>query len=55
VVAGLTSEGAPPADEAEGLDRTSLLLPRGQGELVTAVAGAAKKTVLVVRWGGTLM
>jgi len=55
LVVGLTSEGQEPADEAEGHDRTSLLLPDNQDALIAAVtAEAAKhnKPVIVVTMGG---
>lgn len=58
LVIGLQSEGAKPADEAEGHDRTSLLLPGNQDEFVQKVAAAAAKTttpvVVVVMGGGPL-
>lgn len=47
VVVG-TTEGS----EREGHDRTSLTLPGGQDELVTAVAAANPRTVVVVNSGG---
>lgn len=43
VVVGFT-----PDQETEGLDKTTLALPGDQDALVAAVAGAAKKTVVVV-------
>jgi len=56
LVVGLQSEGAKPADEAEGHDRTSLLLPGNQDDLVEKVSAAAatekKKTIVVVMGGG---
>ena len=55
VVVGLNSEAASPVDEAEGLDRTSLLLPRDQGSLVAAIAASgAPRVVLVLMSGGPL-
>jgi len=56
LVVGLQSEGARPADEAEGHDRTSLLLPGNQDQFVQEVAAAAAKkdtpVVVVVMGGG---
>eukprot|EP00937_MAST-01D_sp_MAST-1D-sp2_P000610 g610.t1 len=55
IVTGLTSEGADDggADEAEGHDRSSLLLPGNQNDVVSAVAKAAKgPVVLVIMSGG---
>ena len=56
LVVGLTSEGARPADEAEGHDRTSLLMPYDQDELVAQVAAAAAllklPVAMVVMSGG---
>ena len=55
IVAGLTSEGAEPADEAEGHDRTSLLLPNEQHgtiQQIVAAAVAAKIPVVMVTMGG---
>uniref|UniRef100_A0A7S3APJ0 Fibronectin type III-like domain-containing protein n=1 Tax=Haptolina ericina TaxID=156174 RepID=A0A7S3APJ0_9EUKA len=56
LVVGLTSEGSRPADEAEGHDRTSLLMPLNQDQLVTKVAAAAaaagKPVTVVVMSGG---
>lgn len=51
---GLTSEGAKGSrDEAEGHDRTSLLLPDNQDALISAVASAAKgKPVIIATMGG---
>ena len=58
LVVGLQSEGAKPADEAEGHDRTSLLLPDDQDTFVEQVAAAAAKAnapvVVVVMGGGPL-
>jgi hypothetical protein len=58
LVVGLQSEGAKPADEAEGHDRTSLLLPGDQDKFVQEVAAAAAKAgtavVVVVMGGGPL-
>merc|ERR1712195_13494 len=58
LVVGLQSEGARPADEAEGHDRTSLLLPDGQDKFVEQVSAAAAKAnapvVVVVMGGGPL-
>ena len=55
---GLTSEGVRPNDEAEGHDRTSLLLPDNQDALISSVAAAAAKqripVVVVVMGGGPL-
>jgi len=52
-VVGLTSEGVPHSDEAEGHDRTSLLLPDNQDALIAAVAtAAAGKPVAMVTMGG---
>jgi len=56
LVVGLTSEGAQPADEAEGHDRTSLVMPYKQDDLVARVAAAAAAkgvpVVMVVMSGG---
>jgi len=56
VVVGLTSEAVHCADEAEGHDRASLLLPDGQADVAAAVAAAAAKAgkpaILVVMGGG---
>ena len=57
LVVGLTSEGTTgtPADESEGHDRTSLLLPLNQDAYIAAVASAAAKKslpVIVVSMGG---
>jgi len=59
LVVGLTSEAVSDGDEAEGHDRTSLLLPSGtygnQEELITEVGAAASlagKPVVVVVMGG---
>lgn len=55
LVVGLTSEGVRPSDEAEGHDRSSLLLPDGQDTLIDAVASAAaarSSPVAVVTMGG---
>lgn len=55
IVSGLTSEGSEPADEAEGHDRTSLLLPDGQDDTIkqiVAAAVAAKIPVVMVTMGG---
>ena len=56
LVVGLTSEGQEPADEAEGKDRTSLLLPLKQDDLIATVAMVAKEyklpVALVVMSGG---
>jgi len=55
LVVGLQSEGAQPADEAEGKDRDSLLLPGNQDDFVKQVAAAAaadKIPVAVVVMGG---
>jgi beta-glucosidase len=46
VVVGTTDEG-----EAEGFDRTDLKLPGRQDELVSAVAGANPRTIVVVNAG----
>merc|ERR1719160_2028631 len=58
LVVGLQSEGARPADEAEGHDRSSLLLPGNQDDFVKQVAQAAAKAkipvVVVVMGGGPL-
>ena len=54
LVVGLTSEAVNPSDEAEGRDRTSLLLPYNQTDLIKAVAPVAKKLVLVSMTGGPL-
>ena len=58
LVVGLTSDGGRPADEAEGFDRTSLLLPDAQDDFVAAVAVAAGKkgipVTVVVMGGGAL-
>ena len=58
LVVGLQSEGARPADEAEGHDRSSLLLPDNQDDFVAKVAAAAAKdkipVVVVVMGGGPL-
>eukprot|EP00656_Telonema_subtile_P019845 TRINITY_DN2104_c0_g1_i1.p1 TRINITY_DN2104_c0_g1~~TRINITY_DN2104_c0_g1_i1.p1 ORF type:complete len:437 (+),score=111.58 TRINITY_DN2104_c0_g1_i1:267-1577(+) len=56
LVVGLQSEGAEPADEAEGHDRTSLLLPDNQDlyvEKVAAAAAAQSIPVVVVVMGGS--
>lgn len=56
LVVGLNSEGAKPADEAEGKDRTSLLLPDNQDDFVAQVAAAAaaqKISVTVVLMSGS--
>ena len=61
IVAGLTSEGAPGFhDEAEGHDRTTLILPLGQDAYITAIAAAAgaatpKIPVTLVLMGGSAM
>lgn len=55
LVVGLQSEGAKPTDEAEGLDRGSLILPGNQDDFVKQVAAAAAKKkipVAVVVMGG---
>jgi len=56
LVVGLTSEGSDAPDEAEGLDRTSLIMPLGQDSLISSVAAAAAKkklpVVVVVMSGG---
>jgi len=58
LIVGLTSEaGDPPHDEAEGKDRTSLVLPNEQDALIEAVAAAAAAAgkppvVLVLMNGG---
>jgi hypothetical protein len=54
LVVGLTSEGGPkPQDEAEGHDRTSLLLPLEQDAYIAAVASAAaKKSIPCLRHDG---
>jgi hypothetical protein len=56
LVVGLNSEGIEevdgPLDEAEGIDRESLTMPRKQNSLVEAVASASKRTILVVMSGG---
>jgi beta-glucosidase-like glycosyl hydrolase len=54
LVVGLTSEGVPHNDEAEGHDRTSLIMPNKQDALVSAVAAAAggKPVILIVMGGG---
>lgn len=62
MVVGLFSEGVHPNDEAEGLDRTSLLLPGTQHALISQVAAAAAKpakgkpkpVAVVVMSGGVL-
>jgi hypothetical protein len=59
LVVGLTSDGGvKPADEGEGFDRTSLLLPDKQDDFVAAVATAAGKkgipVTVVVMGGGAL-
>ena len=62
LVVGLTSEGSSkeegPRDEAEGHDRTSLLLPGNQDDLIKQVAAAGKKkgipVIVVVIGGGPL-
>jgi hypothetical protein len=56
LVVGLTSEGVQGNDEAEGHDRSSLLMPHNQDALVSAVATAAggKPVILVVMGGGPL-
>jgi hypothetical protein len=58
LVVGLQSDGAKPVDEAENHDRSSLLLPDDQDELVSRVAAAAAQTqvpvVVVVMSGGPL-
>jgi beta-glucosidase-like glycosyl hydrolase len=58
LVVGLQSEGARPADEAEGHDRSSLLLPDDQDDFVEQVSAAAAKVnspvVVVVMGGGPL-
>ena len=58
LVVGLTSDGGRPADEAEGFDRTSLLLPGAQDAFVAAVSAAAGKkgipVTVVVMGGGAL-
>ena len=58
LVVGLQSEGARPADEAEGHDRSSLLLPDNQDDFVAKVAAEAAKdkipVVVVVMGGGPL-
>jgi len=48
LVVGLTSEGVDPPDEAEGHDRTSLLLPLNQDALIARVAAAAAEQRLAV-------
>ncbi len=58
LVVGLTSEGVHPSDEAEGHDRTSLMLPDDQDQYIGSVAKAAKAAdgdkpvVLLVMGGG---
>jgi len=56
LVVGLTSEAEKSPDEAEGHDRTSLLLPGSQNQLVAQVAAAARKknvpVVMVIMSGG---
>jgi len=56
LVVGLTSEGVKPSDEAEGHDRTSLILPNNQNELISSVGAAmtkaGKPTVLIIMGGG---
>lgn len=56
LVVGLESEGGHHADEAEGLDRTTLLMPYDQNTLVARVAAAAATNhvpvVLLVMGGG---
>lgn len=53
LVVGLFSEGDKPADEAEGHDRTSLLYPGNQNDLINAVAKAANgKPITVITMGG---
>jgi hypothetical protein len=58
LVVGLQSEGASPTDEAEGQDRTSLLLPGNQDSFIAQVAAAASRikipVVVVVMGGGPL-
>lgn len=58
LVVGLQSQGARPADEAEGHDRTSLLLPDNQDDFVKQVAAEAAKdnipVVVVIMGGGPL-
>jgi beta-glucosidase len=47
----LVSVGFNPATESEGFDRT-YTLPWGQDELITAVAGANKNTIVAITAGG---
>lgn len=47
--------GLPPADEAEGYDRTSLDLPDDHDELVTAVCAANPRTVVVLSNGAPVL
>jgi len=58
IVTGLTSEGVRPNDEAEGHDRSSLLLPGNQIDVVSQAAAAAaakgKPVVLVIMGGGAV-
>ena len=56
LVVGLTSEGVRNNDEAEGHDRTSLILPHNQDALISAVttAAAGNPVIVVVMGGGPL-
>lgn len=47
--------GLPAIDEAEGCDRTTLALPRGHDELVTAVCAANPRTVVVLCNGAPVL
>jgi beta-glucosidase len=46
--------GLPERDESEGFDREHLLLPADQRALITAVARAARRTVVVLLNGGVV-
>ena len=58
MVVGLTSEATATKDEAEGKDRTTLILPRNQNQYISSVAQSVKTTnrnkpvILVVMGGG---
>ena len=58
LIVGLTSGSQECADESEGNDRTSLLLPGDQSEVIARVAasaaGAGKPVVLVIMGGSAL-
>lgn len=43
--------GLPDSFESEGYDRTHMRMPEGQNALIRAVAGAAKKTIVVLHNG----